>query len=378
MIKISQEKTMPINQSAVIAALRTYYKDMSDLKNDILDAPGICNGLVHLYHRYCIKLINQNNGAFTLEYAKKAANKVSLVCQNIVEGQISSKRLHQLCYFQSPNMKQPEGSFCSPSRVTMPIDLIGQINHNYNCSKHLSRGTDTSRQGDQILPYLKQYDGMIQKQRFAATLSPKALGKVLLHYLPHHKDELIRIASPTHVTAMSYHEDGADSIITIFDPNYPINKNLKILKMDNFNESLKDLLNEIGSCFYNMEGFYFYYGALNNKNLCLSFKFYSMKSSQTQVSLSQEYTSVEMLKKLLEENILSPDETDSNNYDSLFICAQYGHENEVRYLLHRYPNINESRINGNEYKSTPIKTSRAHGHHHINSLLSTHRITRSL
>lgn len=345
-----------IGQQLVINKLKNYYTLKNECSHPLLEAPGICNGLVHVYHRKCIQLTHKNQGKFTLEIAKRAAAKVSKICQNIVKNDTSSLEynLFKLCFFQLPNQAQPKHSFCKQQSKDTHLDDIKKVNTQF--SQFKSQRENTSLKKEKI----KMFDSICESEDFAATLSYEQWKTLLTKRLPLHKDELIRVAHPYHVIAMSYHEVQNRKIVFIFDPNNPLSKNYTLIELFDLDDDIDDLIRTLGNIFYGIQGFENYYNSLINKNQCLSLKYFNI-NHQKNAKDAPHITGDIVLNSLFKDKF-SPQLKDDKNFDTLFICSEYGHSQEIKTILHQYPNIDCNRLNGTKVQSTPLKTSIRHGY----------------
>lgn len=381
------------NQGVILNRLKAAYENRTENPCAILNNPGICNGIINLFHRKAMKHMKQNNSLFTLEMALKARDDMIRIYENIDNCRDSNiqKRINQLCFFQSPRTAQPQDSFCT-NNAYLTNDDIEHLNHNYNTAKYVAEQFKTPKpKGPDILPYLKFYDGATVTQQFSGCVTKDHLVKVLSYYLPRHENQLIRIATPLHVVGIGFHKDRENNIfITLFDPNYDIKEPMQIIEANNLEEGITKLVSELGSSFYDIYDGYFNSFANSNRNLTLSIKFYSppagiendLAVNKTIIGNEEpEVSGTDFLVSLLNnkdsffDDEIQPDAHDANGYDSLFVSAQTGHTNTVAYLLNQYPHIMKpNAIQGDERKSTPVTVSKQQGRHDVSDLFYLHEL----
>lgn len=376
------------NQRIILETLKETYEKRTDIFSPILSSPGLCNGLLHLFHRKCIKRMKETNSAFTLETAIRASQDVKIIYNKITNGEDNlDKRINQLSYFQSPREKQPHGSFCEQNDIY--IDDIDKINSTYNFQKYKNQNKSFNSIED-AQSYFVFYKGFSVTQQFSGCISKEDSVKVLAYYLPRYKNQLVRIATPIHVVGIGFHTNENDQYITIFDANYDIENPLKIIKIDDLEQGISELVSNLNDSFYSSYSFDSEY----DHNLALSIKFYSLPSDlenqkmqdQARIELRPEKSGSIFLLELLKDKIIYLKDcnftdysealsTDPNGYNSLLVSAEYGHLETVRTLLTQFPNeMNPSQLQGKEYFSTPLNASKKQGHTEIFNLLKKHSL----
>lgn len=334
------------NQGIIIKALKKSHEKRDAEPCDILNAPGMCNGMLNLFHRKVIKRMNQRNALFTLEIAREAAQKLTTIYHAILDNdEEASKRVDQLRYFQSPQKSQPG----------VMMDDLAAINKNYNQKRYPHKNSDF-------------FENVSLCQDFAGCVSKKELQGLLSYYLPFHPNQIIRVATPIHVIGISYHVDENNQIaFSIFDPNYDINNPLRILEAQDLESGIKELIATLQDSFYEDDSS-FSFEEFDDR-FTLSLKFYSFKDSVK----TSEKNGATYLMDLLAEDDLKVERPDSLGYDSLFVSAEYGHLETVRALLNEYGNTklkySFKQEQGKKYKCSPMKVSEDHGHKAITQLL---------
>lgn len=369
------------SQCDIMQKLRATYekrpKNPQQPPCEILNAPGMCNGLVNLYFRKIMKNMKTANTPFTYEIALKTAEEFKKICANILtsdDQENLERRLDQLCFFQSPRALQPHGSFCGPNQ-SVTIDNPQKIHHAYNLNKYLDKKNKTPvPSGEQSLPYIRFYDKLKQIQCFSGCITHDELYRVLSYYLPRHPNQIIRVATPIHVIGLAFHpsEDEKKYRVSIMDPNYNLREPVQFIEEDTPEDCFYTLVKELDSIFY---GNIFY-----QHRLTLSAKFFHFADA---VIPHVEESGAEYLTKLLaEESTDDPEFTaaaqDANGYDALFIAAQTGDLDTVKALLTQYPTqIKPGTLQGEKYHSTPLAASKQQGHFQIACELELHRYNNS-
>jgi len=334
-----------MSQQAIIEHLKSIYLLNNQPLPLFLNAPGMCNALVHLFHRYCIKIMNEMQSTFTEKSARQAIQKIrkkSVQLLHADEPEKVATKIYQLSFFQRPRNKQPEESFCKSSAIA--LDDIRGINTVYNQQKPSKCNSVF-------------YDNVNLIADFAGCINEKELRKVLMHYLPKHENQLIRIASPTHVIALGYHKNAKSHCSSIFNPNHSF-KEIQLIKMTDIGHC-KKLIATLENIFYKR----FAIDNLAPINLCLSIKFFSITEQQP---VPNEKTGAAFLSELMQARQNNELLTDPDGYDSLFISAQYGHSEIVRFLMADYPaQCDPHRAQGSVNKSTPYIMSQYNKHEEI-------------
>ncbi|MBS0289944.1 MAG: hypothetical protein JSS07_07935 [Proteobacteria bacterium] len=366
------------NQQVVLEALKSEYQKLDDRSCQILNAPGICDGIINKYHRYAIKAMKSTNEGFSLNIAIAASKKLSQLFNDIKSGKadVIQKSLGQLCYFQAPRQKQPEDSFCQKD-LNVTIGDIPTLNRSYNQKKYQSGKNKQKFISDQqIQNYLEFYNDVHVSQDFAGCIDENDLAKMLAYYLPIHANEIIRIGVADHVISIGYHVDNqAKVMVSILDPNYDINNPLRLIEVKDLNRGIRELIEALKESFYNEE---FNYDEMGidippfNGNFSLSFKSYAIQKPNNPT----EKDGATLLLELLAIEPEKEEACDNQAIDSLFICSEYGHEKTARALLNRYGDstlrCKTIQMQGRKVRLSPTNVSEQQGHEKINELFRDH------
>lgn len=301
-----ESKMKSANQ--LMHAMHKVYSNKYNEQHPILNAPGLCNGILNYFYFQTVQ--GAKNSDYTLQQVRDTSNQIAKTFANLSTDKPDSllDMLYTICYLQNPDQNQPKGSRYS-RHSQYHCDDIPLMFKDLGCEVEV-----------------KQTLGL------SGTFNPEEMRKVLEDYFKEHPNQLIRIATPTHVIGVAYHPE--DQCVSIVDAAHPLDELAQIVPCDNL-DALNNTVFEIGKRLY-AQGCQSLFGpafnpfrGFENQNFSISLKVLSTpREKENTASLNAtEYRSKH---HLMEHN---PNLEDTKHINALFVSSMYGHADMVKFLL---------------------------------------------